>query len=89
MRGIQQRLCHASSHVARRVDRARRLRAAPSTVLHGGDALDLDDLLRRHPMADDANIRADEVGRMDGATCTSYRCVAAKRLIDTIATTWW
>jgi mannose-6-phosphate isomerase-like protein (cupin superfamily) len=40
---------------------------SPHLLLDAG-ARDLDDLLRRHPMADEANIRADEIGRMPGAT---------------------
>jgi quercetin dioxygenase-like cupin family protein len=42
--------------------------AGPPVVLLEGRGYDLDDLVRRHPLADDANIRADEVGRTAAAT---------------------
>jgi quercetin dioxygenase-like cupin family protein len=41
---------------------------SPPQLLLGTDTPDLDDFVRRHPLAHDANIRADEVGRMPGAT---------------------
>lgn len=52
---------------------------APPRLLLGADAPALDDLVRRHPLAPDAALRADEVARTAGATVHLVQVRGAER----------